>query len=197
MMEALQKIEEENEMPKAIWSDEDLKDMINQHIAGKTPDELANKYGLKNSRVSNLIYRAKQNAKYKVLFEKSGQVDEEQTRDEKFDNIIESVDAGKHNPEPDPEQETDTIEDAANAIDAYTEEKSHQKATPALQKSFKATGEGLIEAVDGMVLIEGQDIVRAISEQLQENFIGTFYGRVEIRFEILPDRDVLSFEVGG
>ncbi len=187
----------ENIMPKAIITEETLLEIIRLYNEGMKPTELAERYSLNNKQVSNMLNKAKNDSKYKHLF--TGKA-EETTDDKKFEEILDSVNAGAKKPE-EPEQTENDIDRAADAIDNYLSEKNltadmNEEKEQQHPKVFTATGEGLIEAVDGMLLIEGQDISKAISEQLAENFIGTFYGSVTIHFEVLPERKVLRFNVG-
>ena len=159
---------EEDTMPKAIMSEDTLLDIIRMYNDGVKPAELAERFGFDVTQIKNKLAKAKIHNKYKYLFtDKTEKTTDEQ--DKRFEEIISSVDAGAKPKAKEPEQ----------------------------AKTFTATGEGLIEAVDGMLLIEGQDISKAISEQLAENFIGTFYGSVTIHFEVLPERKVLRFNIGG
>lgn len=187
---------EETTMPKAIMTEEQIIEMIGLYNGGMKPAKLAERYELDSGQVRNLLNKAKRNDKYKHLFTDTAA--EEQ--DKRFEEIIDSIDAGAKPKEP--EQTENDIDRAAEAIESYLEEKELTgdiTETEALQeqaKTFTATGEGLIEAVDGMLLIEGQDITKAISEQLTEYFLGSFYGSVTVHFEVLPERKVLKFNVG-
>ena len=97
------------------------------------------------------------------------------------------------------------IDRAAEAIDSYLEEKkltgditeieAQQEVTISAPTVFKATAEGLIEAVNGQVFVDNYNLIRVIAEQLADNFVGNFYGRVEICFKILIRRDVFEFEI--
>ena len=184
-------------MPEEIMTEETLLEIIRMYNEGMRPRKLGEKFGFTALQITNKLNKAKRNDKFKHLF--TGKA-EETTEDKKFEEILDSVDAGSKKQE-EPEQAENDIDRAAEAIDNYLEEKrltGDITGTEALQeqsKTFTAKGEGLIEAVDGMLLIEGQDITKAISEQLAENFIGTFYGSVTVHFEILPDRKVLRFKV--
>ena len=187
---------EETTMPKAIMTEEQIVELINLYNNGMKPAELAERFGFDNRQIINKIAKAKINDKYKHLFNDTAA--EEQ--DKRFEEIIDSIDAGAKPKEP--EQTENDIDRAAEAIENYLEEKrltgdiTETEARQELPKMFTATGEGLIEAVDGMLLIEGQDIVKEISEQLAENFLGSFYGSVTVHFEVLPERKVLRFNVG-
>lgn len=203
-----QKNKEEDTMPKAIMSEDTLLDIIRMYNDGVKPAELAERFGFDVTQIKNKLAKAKIHNKYKYLFtDKTEKTTDEQ--DKRFEEILDSVNAGAEQQENGAKQpenvaecpETD-IDRAAEAINAYLEEKrltgdiTETEAMQEQAKTFTATGEGLIEAVDGMLLIEGQDITEAISEQLAENFIGTFYGSVTIHFEVLPERKVLRFNVG-
>ena len=190
---------EEDTMPKAIMSEDTLLDIIRMYNDGVKPAELAERFGFDVTQIKNKLARAKIHSRYKYLFtDKTEKTTDEQ--DKRFEEILDSVNAGAKKPE-EPEQTENDIDRAADAIDNYLSEKNltadmNEEKEQQHPKVFTATGEGLIEAVDGMLLIEGQDISKAISEQLAENFIGTFYGSVTIHFEVLPERKVLRFNVG-
>lgn len=194
-----QKNKEEDTMPKAIMSEDTLLDIIRMYNDGVKPAELAERFGFDVTQINNKLARAKIHSRYKYLFtDKTEKTTDEQ--DKRFEEILDSVNAGAKKPE-EPEQTENDIDRAADAIDNYLSEKNltadmNEEKEQQHPKVFTATGEGLIEAVDGMLLIEGQDISKAISEQLAENFIGTFYGSVTIHFEVLPERKVLRFNVG-
>lgn len=202
---------EETTMPKAIMTEEQIIEMIGLYNGGMKPAKLAERYELDSGQVRNLLNKAKRNDKYKHLFtDKTEKTTEEQ--DKRFEEILDSIDAGAKKPETVENQPEcvaecpkNDIDRAAEAIENYLEEKrltGDMTETEAMQEkaaasgTFTATGEGLIEAVDGMLLIEGQDIVKEISEQLAENFLGSFYGSVTVHFEVLPERKVLRFNVG-
>lgn len=190
---------EEDTMPKAIMSEDTLLDIIRMYNDGVKPAGLAERFGFDVTQIKNKLAKAKIHNKYKYLFtDKTEKTTDEQ--DKRFEEILDSVNAGAKKPE-EPEQTENDIDRAADAIDNYLSEKNltadmNEEKEQQHPKVFTATGEGLIEAVDGMLLIEGQDISKAISEQLAENFIGTFYGSVTIHFEVLPERKVLRFNVG-
>lgn len=190
---------EEDTMPKAIMSEDTLLDIIRMYNDGVKPAGLAERFGFDVTQIKNKLAKAKIHNKYKYLFtDKTEKTTDEQ--DKRFEEILDSVNAGAKKPE-EPEQTENDIDRAADAIDNYLSEKNltadmNEEKEQQHPKVFTATGEGLIEAVDGMLLIEGQDISKAISEQLAENFIGTFYGSVTIHFEVLPERKVLRFNAG-
>lgn len=168
---------EELKMAQSLMSDEAMIEMIGLYMQRAKPSELAEKYNLDVKQVSNLIYRAKSDDKYKHLF-----------------TTIQA-----------PVPSENDIDRAAEAIDSYLEEKkltgditeieAQQEVTISAPTVFKATAEGLIEAVNGQVFVDNYNLIRAISEQLADNFVGNFYGRVEICFKILDRRDVFEFEI--
>lgn len=198
-----QETKEEATMPKAIMTEKQIIEMIGLYNGGMKPAKLAERYELDSGQVRNLLNKAKRNDKYKHLFtDKTEKTTEEQ--DKRFEEILDSVDAGAKKSK-EPEQTDNDIDRAAEAIDSYLEEKkltgditeieAQQEVTISAPTVFKATAEGLIEAVNGQVFVDNYNLIRAISEQLADNFVGNFYGRVEICFKILDRRDVFEFEI--
>lgn len=166
---------EELKMAQSLMSDEAMIEMIGLYMQRAKPSELAEKYNLDVKQVSNLIYRAKSDDKYKHLF-----------------TTIQA-----------PVPSENDIDRAANAIDNYLTEKeltgdiTEADLTQKKPQTLTATGEGLIEAADGTVYVDGQSVTKIIADKLQNDFIGVFYGRITVHFEVLPDRDPLIFEIGG
>lgn len=170
-----QETKEEATMPKAIMTEEQIIEMIGLYNGGMKPAKLAERYGLDSRQVRNLLNKAKINDKYKHLF-----------------TTIQA-----------PVPSENDIDRAANAIDNYLTEKeltgdiTGADLTQKKPQTLTATGEGLIEAADKTVYVDGQNVMEKIADKLQEDFIGFFYGRITVHFEVLPDRDPLIFEIGG
>lgn len=192
--------EGENIMSKAIMTEDTLLEIIGQYTRGVKPAELAVRFGYEPKQIVNKIARAKNDDKYKHLFAEA--------LDKKFEDIIGSVDAGAKQsetvadqPETVAEYRENDIDKASEAIDNHLEEKkltgdiTETEAMQEQAKSFTATGEGLIEAVDGQVFVDNYNLIRVIAEQLADNFVGTFYGSVTVHFEVLEKRDVFEFEI--
>ena len=102
--------------------------------------------------INSLIYAYKHQNKYKGLFKMNESKQAEKPQGKKFEEIIQSVDAGSHKEAPDPDS---------------------------VPKVFKASGKGFLSTAGGLKLDE-EPITAMLRQKIKEKGLAQFYAEVEI-----------------
>lgn len=145
------------------WSNNDIRWTINQYNMGVKPEKIAHALSTNVKRVRQKLYVLKKDPKYKELF-KLNEEKATQTTEEKFKEIISSVDAGSK-PKPEPKPEPAAAPDIPSPND--------------LPKAFTATGRGFLSTDSGIKLDE-EPITTLLRQKIKEKGLAQFYAEVEI-----------------
>lgn len=126
-----------------------LIDLYNQGIKLK---ELSVMFHRTPEALSRLIYYYKHADNYKGLFKMNESKQAEKPQEKKFEEIIGSVDAGRHKEAPDPDS---------------------------VPKVFKASGKGFL-STDGGLKLDEEPITAMLRQKIKEKGLAQFYAEVEI-----------------
>ena len=154
---------QEVKMKPARLTTEEIHRLIDLYNKGTKIKELGIMFRRTPAAISAMIYSYKHSERYKELF-KLNEEKTTQTTEEKFEEIISSVDAGsKVRSEPKPEPA------AAPDIPSPDE----------LPKAFTATGRGFLSTDSGIKLDE-EPITALLRQKIREKGLAQFYAEVEI-----------------
>lgn len=174
-------------------STEEIQRLIGLYNNGTKVKELATLFRRSAQDISNMIYSYKHSKKYKELFTMSKEkpAEKPQEQEKKFEDIIQSVDAGSRK-EPEIKDEDAKMEDLfqticesnKNAARAFREmDMSTEAAAKAfhfpVNNSFCAEGTGLI-STDGSIKLDDEPILAALRKEMVDSGNVQFYGTVQI-----------------
>lgn len=153
----LQGISEKRRYSKRL-TDEETVEMINFYLDGASYEDIAARFGRSVEQIKGKLRDERRKGKHKYMFtDKTEQTTK--TTEEKFEEIINSVDAGSK---------------------AETEPKQDHVTTPdELPKAFTATGKGFLSTDSGIKLDE-EPITALLRQKIKENGLAQFYAEVEI-----------------
>ena len=154
---------QEVKMKPARLTTEEIHRLIDLYNKGTKIKELGIMFCRTPAAVSAMIYSYKHSEKYKELF-KLNEEKATQTTEEKFKEIISSVDAGSK-PKPEPKPEPAAAPDIPSPND--------------LPKAFTATGRGFLSTDSGIKLDE-EPITTLLRQKIKEKGLAQFYAEVEI-----------------
>lgn len=156
-------VETEKRSYSTRMTEEETAELIRLYLSGVKYPKLASIYGRTAAQIAQKIADCKRNKKYKELF-KLNEEKATQTTEEKFEEIISSVDAGSK-PRSEPKQESA----AAPGIPSPND----------LPKAFTATGRGFLSTDSGIKLDE-EPITTLLRQKIKEKGLAQFYAEVEI-----------------
>ena len=155
---------------RKCFTNEQNRAFVRDYLTGISTDDLAKKYGLTKQQVMKKIYNLTKSG----WMEDTEKMDTEkgnmavskpsEQQEEKFNEIIESVDAGKCQ-EPETTAETDPV----------TVPMKNAPSTP----TFKAKGTGFL-TTDGGLKLDEEPILSMIRQAIMEKGLMQFYADVEI-----------------
>lgn len=139
-------------------SEDDTRKLIHLYLKGASYEDLAARFGRSAEQIKVKLRNERRKGKHKYMFtDKTEQTTK--TTEEKFEEIINSVDAGSK---------------------AETEPKQDHVTTPdELPKAFTATGKGFLSTDSGIKLDE-EPITALLRQKIKENGLAQFYAEVEI-----------------
>ena len=143
--------QEVNSKPERL-KPEEVTRLIDLYNQGIKPKELGVMFRRTTQAINSLIYAYKHQNKYKGLFKMNESKQAEKPQGKKFEEIIQSVDAGSHKEAPDPDS---------------------------VPKVFKASGKGFLSTAGGLKLDE-EPILSMIRQAIMEKGLMQFYADVEI-----------------
>ena len=135
-------------------STEEIQRLIGLYNNGTKVKELATLFRRSTQDISNMIYSYKHSKKYKELFTMSKEkaAPKPQEQEKKFEEIIQSVDAGSRKEIPEPSN---------------------------MPKAFTATGKGFMSTEGGLKLDE-EPITALLRQEIVKKGLAQFYAEVEI-----------------
>lgn len=139
-------------------SEDDTRKLIHLYLNGASYEDIAARFGRSAEQIKAKLRDERRKGKHKHMFtDKAEQT--AKTTEEKFEEIINSVDAGSK---------------------AETEPKQDHTTTPdELPKAFTATGKGFLSTDSGIKLDE-EPITALLRQKIKENGLAQFYAEVEI-----------------
>ena len=161
--------QKETEQPEGILSDpgwqevklkpsrlstEEIQRLIGLYNNGTKVKELATLFRRSTQDISNMIYSYKHSKKYKELFTMSKEkpAEKPQEQAQKFEEIVQSIDAGSRKEIPEPST---------------------------MPKAFTATGKGFMSTEGGLKLDE-EPITALLRQEIVKKGLAQFYAEVEI-----------------
>ena len=162
-----------------IWDEADVMTLIHYYNKGASAKELAEMFDRSTQQIRDKLKALKKDDKYREMFNMDNGTKTEQ--EQKFEEIINSVDAGRRLPE---QPETKAEEAAKNMARAFREmAMSTEAAAKAFQlpvnDSFCAEGTGLI-STDGSIKLDDEPILAALRKAIVDSGSVQFYGTVQI-----------------
>ena len=139
-------------------TDEETVELINYYLSGASYEDIAQRYGRTVDQIRAKIRDEKKKGKHREMFETNRTA---KTTDERFEEIIGSVDAGSQPQESQPEPKT-----------------GHDR-TNGLPKSFTAKGTGFI-TTDGGLKLDEEPITAMLRQKIVELGLVQFWGEVSI-----------------
>lgn len=135
-------------------STEEIQRLIGLYNNGTKVKELATLFRRSTQDISNMIYSYKHSKKYKELFTMSKEkpAEKPQEQAQKFEEIVQSVDAGSRKEIPEPST---------------------------MPKAFTATGKGFMSTEGGLKLDE-EPITALLRQEIVKKGLAQFYAEVEI-----------------
>ena len=158
---------ERSDPPKRSYSkrmtDEETVELINFYLDGASYEDIAERFGKTVEQIKLKLRDERRRGKFKHMFTDKAEK-AAQTTEEKFKEIISSVDAGSK-PKPEPKQEHAAAPDIPSPND--------------LPKAFTATGRGFLSTDSGIKLDE-EPITTLLRQKIKEKGLAQFYAEVEI-----------------
>lgn len=135
-------------------STEEIQRLIGLYNNGTKVKELATLFRRSTQDISNMIYSYKHSKKYKELFTMSKEkpAEKPQEQAQKFEEIVQSIDAGNRKEIPEPSN---------------------------MPKAFTATGKGFMSTEGGLKLDE-EPITALLRQEIVKKGLAQFYAEVEI-----------------
>lgn len=135
-------------------STEEIQRLIGLYNNGTKVKELATLFRRSTQDISNMIYSYKHSKKYKELFTMSKEkpAEKQQEQAQKFEEIVQSIDAGSRKEIPEPST---------------------------MPKAFTATGKGFMSTEGGLKLDE-EPITALLRQEIVKKGLAQFYAEVEI-----------------
>lgn len=172
-----------------IWDEADVMTLIHYYNKGTDTKELAAMFDRSTQQIRDKLKALKKNDKYREMINMDNGTKTEQ--EQKFEEIINSVDAGNRK-EPETKDEEAKMEDLfqticesnKNAALAFREmAMSTEAAAKAfhfpVNDSFCAEGTGLI-STDGSIKLDDEPILAALRKAIVDSGSVQFYGTVQI-----------------
>ena len=172
-----------------IWDEADVMTLIHYYNKGTDTKELAAMFDRSTQQIRDKLKALKKNDKYREMINMDNGTKTEQ--EQKFEEIINSVDAGSRK-EPETKDEEAKMEDLfqticesnKNAALAFREmAMSTEAAAKAfhfpVNDSFCAEGTGLI-STDGSIKLDDEPILAALRKAIVDSGSVQFYGTVQI-----------------
>lgn len=175
------------------WDDADVLTLIHYYNKGTKASVLADMFHKSENVIYNKLYRLKRDEKYKEMFTMSKEkaAPKPQEQEKKFEDIIQSVDAGSRK-EPEIKDEDAKMEDLfqtvcesnKNAARAFREMAMSTEAVAKafhfpVNNSFCAEGTGLI-STDGSIKLDDEPILAALRKEMIDSGCVQCYGTVQI-----------------
>ncbi len=175
------------------WDEADVLTLIHYYNKGTKASVLADMFHKSESVIRDKIYRLKKDEKYKEMFtvSKEKAAPKPQEQEKKFEDIIQSVDAGSRK-EPEIKDEDAKMEDLfqticesnKNAARAFREMAMSTEAVAKafhfpVHNSFCADGTGLI-STDGGIKLDDEPILAALRKEMIDSGCVQCYGTVQI-----------------
>lgn len=145
-----------------IWDEADVMTLIHYYNKGASAKELAAMFDRSTQQIRDKLKALKKDYKYREMFNMDNGTKTEQ--EQKFEEIISSVDAGSQRQESQPDK---------------PEPKSKPDRTDGLPKSFTAKGTGFI-TTDGGLKLDEEPITAMLRQKIVELGLVQFWGEVSI-----------------
>lgn len=138
----------------STWDEADVLTLIHYYNKGTKASVLANMFHKSENVIYNKLYSLKRDEKYKEMFTMSKEkpAEKPQEQEKKFEEIIQSVDAGSRKEIPEPST---------------------------MPKAFTATGKGFMSTEGGLKLDE-EPITALLRQEIVKKGLAQFYAEVEI-----------------
>ena len=134
------------------WDEADVLTLIHYYNKGTKARVLADMFHKSENVIYEKLYRLKRDEKYKEMFKMAKEKAAPKPQEEKFEEIIQSVDAGSRKEIPEPST---------------------------MPKAFTATGKGFMSTEGGLKLDE-EPITALLRQEIVKKGLAQFYAEVEI-----------------
>ena len=189
---------------KSTLTHEDNLRMIEMYNAGVIRDDIGKAFGLNADQIYKRLWYLKKQEKYKDLFKAVPETKAEQN------TPTAETETPTTEPDTPTEEKTETVEEAETAEDQTAEEPTKNNTEPDPEEPeqiedttqpkevrlLKLSGKGKLLATGaGMVLIDGNDAAKRLTDELRRHIGNSFYAEIEITVRKAEQKDVFVCEV--
>lgn len=172
---------------KSTLTHEDNLRMIEMYNAGVIRDDIGKAFGLNADQIYKRLWYLKKQEKYKDLFKAVPETKAEQN------TPTAETETPTTEPDTPTEEKTETVEEAETAEEPEQIEDTTQ---PEEVRLLKLSGKGKLLATGaGMVLIDGNDVAKRLTDELRRHIGNSFYAEIEITVRKAEQKDVFVCEV--